>query len=467
MEQGSVKWFNDAKGYGFITRDSGGDIFVHHTAIAVGGFRSLQEGQRVQFDVTKGPKGLQAEKVQSVQLIMKFSELPFSSALQQRLSAAQFTILTPVQEQAMPPALEGKDLIATAPTGTGKTLAFLIPIIEDLTPSSGRAVEALVLVPTRELAMQVHEQFELLRGAQLKPAALVMGGTAEREQLRAIRAGARLVVATPGRLEDYLQRKLIDLQHVRKLVLDEADRMLDMGFLPAIRRILAVLPQQRQTMCFSATWEQSVAAIVHQYLRNPVRIALGSTLKPVESVELQAFEVGIMQKPNVLRYLLASEAGRTLVFARTKRGTERLAKQLAREGFTATMIHGDRTQAQRNAALNSFEQGRSQVLVATDLAARGLHVQDITHVINYDLPNLPEDFIHRVGRTGRAGACGLASTLVSGAEVFELRSMERALSLRIQRRELGSETVPAFRACQIRNTLPSRSLTAMAGEIFT
>jgi ATP-dependent RNA helicase RhlE len=198
-------------------------------------------------------------------------------------------------------------------------------------------------------------------------------------------------------------------------------------------------------------------------LRNPIRIALGSILKPAESVELQAFEVGGMQKPDLLRHLLYNEKGRTLVFARTKRGTERLAKQLTRDGFAASMIHGDRTQSQRTAALSSFEEGRTQVLVATDLAARGLHVQDVRHVINYDLPALAEDFIHRVGRTGRAGACGLASTLVSGAEVFELRSMERTLKLSIRRRVIAPCSLAAR---QTGNTLPSRTLTRMPGEFF-
>jgi len=352
--------------------------------------------------------------------------------------------------------------MTTAPTGTGKTLAFLIPVLTLLEQSSGRGVEALVLVPTRELAMQVHEQFEQLRGKE-RPAALVIGGLAEKNQLQAIRSGARVVVATPGRLEDYLRRKLVNLGGVRVAILDETDRMLDMGFLPAIRRILAIVPPQRQTLCYCATLEQSVASLVDQYTRNPMRIALGSTLKPAESVELQAFEVSGMQKPDVLRQLLYEKKGRTLVFARTKRGTERLTKQLLREGFAAAMIHGDRSQAQRTAALNSFDEGRIKVLVATDLAARGLHVQDITHVINYDLPTLPEDFIHRVGRTGRAGACGLASTLVSGAEIFELRSIERALRLRIQRREFvpGDSPVP-----KVRNTLASRTIAALPGEIF-
>lgn len=392
----------------------------------------------------------------------KFSEFSLSAALQQRLAAAQFLTPTPVQSEAIPPALQGKDLVATAETGTGKTLAFLIPVIERLEASVGKNVEALVLVPTRELAMQVQEQFDQLRGKKLDAAALIIGGLAEKRQLQALRAGARMVVATPGRLEDYLRRRLIDLRQVRIAILDEADRMMDMGFLPVIKRILAALPQQRQTLCFSATMEPSMAALVNQHLQNPIRIALGAALKPVASVELQAFEVGGMQKADLLRQLLYDEKGRTLVFARTKRGTERLAKRLIQDGFSAAMIHGDRSQAQRTAALNSFEEGRTMVLVATDLAARGLHVQDIKHVINYDLPSLPEDFVHRVGRTGRAGALGLASTLVSGAEVIELRSIERSLKLHIPRKEF----VPGGMIFKAHNTLSSRTLKALPGEIF-
>ncbi|HET7183826.1 MAG TPA: DEAD/DEAH box helicase, partial [Terriglobales bacterium] len=349
-----------------------------------------------------------------------FTELPLSAALQQRLKAHQFHIPTPIQSAAIPHALAGKDLMATAQTGTGKTLAFVIPMIERLLQSpQSRCVEALVLVPTRELAMQVHDQFEQLRGKSIPPAALVIGGLNEKSQLQAIRSGARVLVATPGRLEDFLGRRLVDLRQVKVLVLDEADRMLDMGFLPAIRRIVAALPKQRQTMCFSATLEASVAGLVKEYTSNPVRVALGSTLKPVESVELLAFEVSTADKFDALRNLLRKEKGRTLVFARTKRGTERLAKHLVREGFLAAMIHGDRSQSQRIGALSGFDEGRFKVLVATDVASRGLDIQDVAHVINYDLPTLPEDFIHRVGRTGRAGALGRASTLVSPAEVLE------------------------------------------------
>jgi ATP-dependent RNA helicase RhlE len=393
-----------------------------------------------------------------------FTELPLSSALQQKLAAAQFTIPTPIQIQAVPPALEGNDVLATAQTGTGKTLAFLIPMIELLSRQPSRQLNVLVLLPTRELAMQVNEEYEKLRTKALAKAALVIGGVSEGGQMRDLRH-AQVIFATPGRLEDFLDRKIVDLRHVKLLVLDEADRMLDMGFLPSIRRILSCLPERRQTLCFSATLEQSVAALVNQYMRQPVRVALGSVLKPAESVQLKAYEVRPGEKLDVLRQLLYAEKGQTLVFTRTKRGTQRLAKELVRDGFNAAMIHGDRTQAQRNGALSGFQEGRFQVLVATDIASRGLHVDDVAHVINYDLPKMAEDFIHRVGRTGRAGSQGRASTLVAGAEVLELRNIERALQLRIERKQIGAsgqEQPKRF----VQNTLASRTLTALPGEVF-
>jgi ATP-dependent RNA helicase RhlE len=264
--------------------------------------------------------------------------------------------------------------------------------------------------------MQVHEQHEKLRGRRAAPAALVIGGMSEQRQIQAIRKGATIVVATPGRLEDYLRRKQIDLRNLTTLVLDEADRMLDMGFLPAIRRIVAALPRERQTLCFSATLEASVANLVNDYMNKPVRVAVGSTSRPADTVELQAFEVSRAEKSEVLRQLLYAEMGQTLVFARTKHGTERLAKHLVRDGFAAAMIHGDRTQSQRTGALSGFQAGKFQVLVATDVASPGIHVNNVAHVINYDLPQIPEDFIHRVGRTGRMGSTGRASTLVSGGK---------------------------------------------------
>lgn len=364
--------------------------------------------------------------------MQNFSELPISNTLKQRLESARFSIPTPIQGAAIPHALEGKDLLATAQTGTGKTLAFLIPAIERLLQPKASGIAVLVLVPTRELAMQVAEQYNALRGSLL-PAALVVGGLPERQQINSIRDGASLVVATPGRLEDLLDRRQVQFANLQILVLDEADRMLDMGFLPAIRRIVAALPRKRQTMCFSATMEGAMPRLVKDYTTDPVRLAFGSVQQASETVRLQAFEVAADGKHDVLRYLLARETGRCLVFSRTKRGTERIAWSLNRDGINAAMIHGDRSQPQRTAALEGFHRGHYRVLVATDLASRGIHVQDIAHVINYDLPEVVENFIHRVGRTGRAGKRGVASTLFSRDQRAELFQLERALGIRMER----------------------------------
>src|SRR5436190_7418228 len=393
----------------------------------------------------------------------RFSEMLISPYLQRKLAASGFITPTPVQAAAIPEALQGKDVLATAATGTGKTLAFLLPIFENLQNFDQRGVAALVLVPTRELAMQVVAQYDALRDRKMPAAALVVGGMSEKNQLQDIRKGARIVVATPGRLEDFMGRRLINLQTVRILVLDEADRMLDMGFIPAIRRILTVVPAKRQTMCFSATMEPSVKHLVENCMINPVRVALGSTLKPHANVKMQAIKVSLGSKRSALQQILEREKGRVLVFARTKRGTERLAKSLISGGISATMIHGDRSQSQRNAALAGFQEGRYQVLVATDVASRGIHVDDVAHVVNYDVPKIAEDFIHRVGRTGRAGLAGRASTLAAGAEVLELRSIERTLKLRIERMQVESSNRPAK---VVKNTLASRTLNALPGEVF-
>jgi ATP-dependent RNA helicase RhlE len=362
-----------------------------------------------------------------------FSEFVISPSLNEQLSHAGFVKPTPVQVGAIPPGVEGKDVLATAQTGTGKTLAFLIPILDRLLRDNTCGVAALVLVPTRELAMQVAAQHDALRGRKLPSAALIVGGLSEYQQLEALRRGSRVAVSTPGRLEDFLDRGLIHFSNLKVLVLDEADRMLDMGFRPAIHRIVAALPKERQTLCFSATMEGDTARLVKDYTRNPLRLTFGSTLKPSENVRLQAFEAATDSKAETLRRLLKSETGQCLVFARTKRGSEKIASHLNREGINAAVIHGDRSQSQRTAALSGFRNGRYRVLVATDLASRGIHVENIAHVINYDLPEVAENFIHRVGRTGRAGNRGLASTLFLREQQSELLELERQVGIYMER----------------------------------
>jgi len=352
-----------------------------------------------------------------------------------RLNANKFETPTPVQAGAIPPALEGRDVLATAQTGTGKTLSFLIPIVQllQMAECRGPAAHVLILLPTRELAMQVEQAFKAIRSSDTQTVALVVGGMSEHAQLDAIRRGAKLIVATPGRLEDFLQRKLVRLNAVKILVLDEVDRMLDMGFQPAIARIATALPAERQTLCYSATLEGLVKEVARKYLNNPARVEIGSVLKPADNVELRTFEVEHDKKQELLEHLLGAEKGSFLVFVRTKHGADRVARRLTRGGHSATQIHGDRSQSQRNAALRSFSEGHHRVLVATDVAARGIDVANIAHVVNFDMPKEPEDFVHRIGRTGRAQARGVASTFAVPGERKELSRIEKTLSITMKR----------------------------------
>jgi ATP-dependent RNA helicase RhlE len=374
----------------------------------------------------------------------QFSQFSLSPALLARIDSNKFEIPTPVQTAAIPPALEGRDVLATAQTGTGKTLSYLIPIVEMMQKNEAKGAQALILLPTRELAMQVERAFISIRSSSSQTVALVVGGLAERSQLEAIRRGARLIVATPGRLEDFMKRKMVRLDGVKILVLDEVDRMLDMGFQPAIARIAVALPTVRQTLCYSATLEGSVKDVARKYLNNPARIEIGSVLKPAENVELRTFEVEPDKKQELLEHLLESEQGSFLVFVRTKHGADRVARRLVRAGHSATQIHGDRSQAQRNQALRSFSEGRHRVLVATDVAARGIDVANVAQVVNFDMPKVAEDFVHRVGRTGRASAHGVASTFAGPAERGDLRKIERTLCIQMKRfRVRSAEEVKA------------------------
>jgi ATP-dependent RNA helicase RhlE len=368
-----------------------------------------------------------------------FSELSLSAPLKNNLAKHGFAQPTPVQAQSIPPALAGRDLVATAQTGTGKTLAFVLPIIHRLQElPSPYGVRAVILSPTRELALQTHDTFAKMSAGTAIRAAIAVGGLNERTQLQSIRK-AQVLIATPGRLFDFLSRQLLDLGGVVMLVLDEADRMLDMGFLPTIQKIMATMPAERQTLFFSATIETSVKHLVETHVRNAVRIEVGSTTRRIEKVALHLYEVEQDRKLGLLERMLRQEQGSFLVFARTKRGADRLSKKLAREGVRTAAIHGDRSQNQRNHALRGFQEGQYRVLVATDVAARGIHVEGISHVVNYDLPQVPEDFIHRVGRTGRAGARGTASTFAMRSERADVAHIERKLESRLERREVPND----------------------------
>jgi len=366
-----------------------------------------------------------------------FSELNLCPALRRNLAKNNFVTPTPVQAQAIPPLMAGRDVVATAQTGTGKTLALSIPVIEALAavPRS-QSIKVLILSPTRELAIQIDAAFRQLAEGMRIRTAVVVGGMSEANQLRDIRAGAEVVIATPGRLCDYLERRLIDLSGAGIVVLDEADRMLDMGFLPAIRDIFDKVPAKRQTMLFSATMESSVAGLVNSYVHNPVRIAVEASPETAGQIDLFCYEVAQGSKFDLLEYLLKHEKGSFLVFVATREGADRLALFLERGRHKVACIHGDRSQSQRNAALEGFKDGKYRILVATDVAARGIHVDDIGHVVNYDLPQEPENFIHRVGRTGRAGARGASWTFVTPIERSEVRNYERQLGIQVEYREL-------------------------------
>jgi ATP-dependent RNA helicase RhlE len=369
-----------------------------------------------------------------------FSEFSISALVKSNLLRNGFTEPTAVQAQSIEPALAGRDVVATAQTGTGKTLAFVLPIINLLEKDASRSgVRALILSPTRELAIQINETFVKIAVGTPVRTAVVVGGLNERMQLQCIKKGAQVVIATPGRLCDFLSRQLVDLSGVRMLVLDEADRMLDMGFLPTIRRIMAAAPSNRQTLFFSATIESSVKHLVESHVKNPVRVEVGSITKPVETIDLHVYEVEQDRKLGLLEMMLREEKGSFLVFARTKHGADKLAKKLSQSGAKTATIHGNRTQNQRNQALSGFQDGYYRVLVATDIAARGIHVEGIAHVVNYDLPQAPEDFIHRAGRTGRAGAGGTATTFATRAERPDVSRIERLLATRLVRREVPSD----------------------------
>ena len=361
---------------------------------------------------------------------MSFDSLGLAPALLRALADYGYTKPTPIQTAAIPPALEGHDLLAAAQTGTGKTAAFVLPLLQRLSTSGQtmtRRPRALILTPTRELAAQVHENLRDYGKHMQVSATTIFGGVSMGPQINALRRGVDVVIATPGRLMDHMQQRTLDLSGVETLILDEADRMLDMGFLPALKRILVALPKKRHTMLFSATFAPAIKSLAMEFMHNPREISVSTPNAVATLVSHQVHPVDTSRKRDLLLHLLSADSRRqSLVFSRTKHGADKLVTYLNASGLRTAAIHGNKSQNARTRALSDFKSGRVTVLVATDIAARGIDIEQLPIVINFDLPSVAEDYVHRIGRTGRAGMEGLAVSLVSHDEsglLFDIRKL--------------------------------------------
>src|SRR5688500_187967 len=369
---------------------------------------------------------------------MNFSQLGLADAQLRVCKSLGYLDPTPIQIKAIPMILKGDDVIGCAETGTGKTAAFLLPISQNLSARTRPGTRVLVLATTRELALQIHKNYGELNHLKANRSVLVIGGANMRTQIADLRSRATVVIATPGRLLDLRERGVIDLSTVEVLVLDEADRMLDMGFLPAIRQVLAMLPAQRQTLLFSATMSESIESLARSTMKQPKLVEVNPRGRAAQMVEQTAYSVAPESKTALLLDLLERESEhqsleRVLVFTRTRRGSERLSHILKARQHSVSRIHADRSQQQREAALRGFRDGHTRVLVATDIAARGLDVDAVSHVINYDVPSVPEDYVHRVGRTGRAGKHGKAITIVTPVDELSMKAIERLMGQPVNR----------------------------------
>ena len=368
---------------------------------------------------------------------MSFNELGLSPILCTAVARLGYTMPTPIQVQTIPVALQARDLMAGAATGTGKTAAFALPILERLLVAGGPRrgtpgkPRSLVLVPTRELAAQVHESFRDYGRELGLISTTIFGGVGMKPQIQALRGRLDVVVATPGRLLDHMQQRTVDLSAVEMLVLDEADRMLDMGFIPAIRRILQALPQDRHTLLFSATILPEVKALAAQFMRSAVEIQIESMNSVAVAIAHRVHPVSTEQKRDLVVHLLNTDRRQTLIFCRTKHGSDKLCRHLSEGGFRAETIHGNKSQSARMRSLQDFKSGRTRILVATDIAARGLDIEQLPMVINFDLPAVPQDYIHRIGRTGRAGHAGQAVSLVTREDQPLLRGIQGLLDRKI------------------------------------
>ncbi|MFM9835958.1 MAG: DEAD/DEAH box helicase [Methylophilaceae bacterium] len=380
----------------------------------------------------------------STSVVTSFDELGLAAPLLQAIKATGYTTPTPIQTKAIPLALEGKDLMAGAQTGTGKTAAFALPLLHKLLPLASTStspakhpIRALVLTPTRELAIQVEESVKVYAKHTALRSLVVFGGVDIKSQTPHLKTGVEILVATPGRLLDHIEQKTLSLSQVQILVLDEADRMLDMGFMPDLKRILALLPKQRQNLMFSATFSNEIKKLADDFLTNPTLVEVARSNATNENVMQKAYAVEQSKKPVFLSQLLKSEAAnQVIIFTKTKITASKLSRALQKEGISADAIHGDKNQKERIEALDAFKSGKITVLVATDVAARGLDISDLPMVINYEIPSAPEDYVHRIGRTGRAGASGIAISLVSEDEEKYFTEIEKLIKKSIPRESL-------------------------------
>ena len=359
-----------------------------------------------------------------------FSDFGLAAPIQRALADAGYSTPTPIQTKAIPPIMAGRDLCGIAQTGTGKTAAFALPILDRLSsspgPERGRGPRTLVLSPTRELASQIAQSFKTYGAGLRLKVAVVFGGVSQRPQVDALRRGVDVLVATPGRLLDLVEQRVLSLSGVEVLVVDEADQMLDLGFIVPLKRIVKLVPAKRQTLFFSATMPKTIAELADTLLTDPVQVAVTPVATTVERVDQSVYFVPTSHKQALLEQVLADRAvERALVFTRTKHGADKVVRQLGKAGVAAQAIHGNKSQAQRERALAAFKAGETRVLIATDIAARGIHVEAVTHVVNYDLPNVPESYVHRIGRTARAGAAGIAVSFCNGEERAYLRDIEK------------------------------------------
>ena len=366
---------------------------------------------------------------------MNFSQLGLADLQLKVCKSLGFENPTPIQIKAIPIILSGEDVIGCAETGTGKTAAFLLPVIQNLTLQPRPGIRVLVLAPTRELALQIQRNYAELNHVKSNRSVLVIGGANINSQLAELRRRPTIVIAMPGRLLDLTERRALDLSKVEVLVLDEADRMLDMGFLPAIRRVLAMLPTKRQTLLFSATMSPTIESLARSTMKQPKLIEVNQRGHAAQMVDQTVYSVSLQNKTAVLLDLLEQESAleKVLVFTRTRRGSERLSHILKARNHSVNRIHADRSQSQRESALRDFREGHTRVLVATDIAARGLDVDAVSHVINYDVPAAPEDYVHRVGRTGRAGKQGKAITIVTPVDELSMNAIERMIGQKVKR----------------------------------